>query len=115
MTRKQAFVQERPDVVSGLWKFDARLSPRSQEVLLKIAIEWIEEEPDRYLQMYVRMCSKDQIGIGFAYKLDGPDYKKSKERFFHKVTDQLKRQFGNDFVGWDMACPTWLVGTVDAV
>lgn len=93
---------ERRDVVSGMWKFSDTIGV---EALIALAIELKTSEPERYLDLHVRKCSKDQLGISFQYIFEGDDYKK----FFHRITDQLKRLFGNGYVGWDVASPTWMI------
>lgn len=88
-------------MVSGVWKFvNVNL-----ETLLDLIEEWNEAERDKYIDLHVRKCSKGQIAVGFKYLFEGDDHKK----FFHKVTDQLKRRFGNDFIGYDISSPTWLI------
>lgn len=104
MTQRASCFVPRPDVASGLWKFTTDVDGISD--LIGVAQHWLEEEPDNWLRLYVRKCSKDQYGIGFEYKLAGPDYSAGFRRFFHKITDQLKRKFGNNFIGWDVAPQT---------
>lgn len=87
-------------MVSGLWKF----AHIPFETLLDLAEEWKEAEVG-YVDLHVRKCSKGQIAIGFKYLFEGDDHK----GFFYKVTDQLKRKFGNDFIGYDVSSPTWLI------
>jgi hypothetical protein len=70
-----------------------------------LAQKWKTEEPKKYLGLHVRKCSKNQYGISFLYVAEGFAQKK----FFHKITDQLKRQFGNDFVGYDISEHVWMV------
>ena len=89
-------------MVSGGWRFEGKVG---FEVLLDLAEEWKEAVRDRYVDLHVRKCNKGQIVIGFKYLFEGNDHK----RFFHKVTDQLKRKFGNDFIGYDVSSPTWLI------
>lgn len=92
--------------VMGLWKFSDRIST---EQLEEVAKKWAAEDPN-YLRLYVRKCSKDQFGIGFTYKLP---YEESEEgqmkEYMDPVSDKLKRQFGNDLVGWDIASPVWII------
>ncbi len=80
----------------GLWKFDQRVG---REVLVEVAKDWASDE--NYVQLYIRKVSKDQNGIGFAYTTDGSE--EAHDTYFSKTSDQLKRKFGNDLVGWDMA------------
>lgn len=92
--------------IMGLWKFSDKISV---EELIEVAKKWATEEP-RYLQLYIRKCSKDQYGIGFTYKLDGDSEKdRMHKEYMDPVSDLLKRQFGNDLVGWDISNPAWII------
>jgi len=91
----------------GLWKFSAKIS---REDLSKQAEKWAEDPS--YLQLYVRKVSKDQNGIGFTYQLsvpEGSDSKEAHDEYFAKTSDYLKRNFGNDLVGWDIATPVLVI------
>jgi hypothetical protein len=91
--------------VMGLWKFRDRVTP---EQLCAFAEQLAEDS--RYTQLYVRKVSKDQHGIGFTYLL--PEEEANEEghnAYFERTSDILKRTFGNDLVGWDMANPVWIV------
>ena len=104
-------------VISGLWKFDSTVT---LEELQEFAIGLkVQSSPcSGYEELYIRGVGKNgALGIGFRYRLSGllnPDTlavvktpQKGKEEFFHKYTDQLKKRFGNQFVGWDLSNPTW--------
>jgi len=103
---KKVQIIERRDVVSGIWKFK---NHKASELAI-LAASWKEAEPDKYLDLHVRRCSKDQIGISFQYQCGCSGH----DEFFNKITDQLKRDFGNDFVGWDIAYPVLMLPTADA-
>lgn len=93
------------NVVTGMWKF-ARGT--DAETLVSFALE-CQREPvalGGYLHLYVRGASKDQLAIGFQYDLHG---RFTQKQFFHRMTDKIKRRFGNDFVGWDLSSPTWII------
>ncbi|MBI2065329.1 MAG: hypothetical protein HYT62_04765 [Candidatus Yanofskybacteria bacterium] len=89
----------------GLWKF-------SDRVTIEQLIELAKKAADnpKYLQVYIRKCSKDQYGIGFTYDYSDrePTEGQNKE-YMDPVMDSLKKQFGNDLVGWDIASPTWII------
>jgi len=86
----------------GLWKFSSKVP---KEDLVKMAEKWVVEDPG-YLQLYVRKVSKDQNGIGFTYELpEGVDRKAAHDAYFERVSDCLKRNFGNDLAGWDISSP----------
>ena len=90
----------------GLWKFSDKIST---EQLEEVAKKWAAEDP-KYLQLYVRKCSKDQFGIGFTYDISDLESKERQNaQYMNPVSDSLKRQFGNDLVGWDVASPIWIV------
>ncbi len=83
-------------IVAGIWKFEK--SKVTAHELVDLAIEWRQREHGvRYHMLHVRQCSDKQWGIGFQVAL----CTKTPQEFFHSMTDQLKRKFGNDFVGWD--------------
>ena len=89
-------------LILGLWKFHERVGEKD---LLEVANEWVSDE--KYIQLYIRKVSKDQLGIGFAYMGDGT--KEAHDEYFNKTSDQLKRKFGNDLVGWDIASTSTLI------
>jgi len=90
------------NLIMGLWKFHERIGHKD---LVEIAEEWAKE--DNYELLYIRKVSKDQNGIGFAYKTDGT--KEAHDKYFHEASDYLKRNFGNDLVGWDIGHTATLV------
>ncbi len=94
-------IAKHDDIVTGMWKFGPEVSPMT---IGMFATEWLKKERENLLQLYCRKCSKDQNGLGFMYRFEGDDYRP----FFHRMTDQLKRRFGNGFVGWDVSAPTWI-------
>lgn len=102
-------VQKKGCIISGLFKFDLKMSEdETVEHLIRVASKWALGDR-RWQRLYVRKCSKTQYGIGFEYLLETDENEKARKDFFYKMTDQLRRQFGNDFVGWDMANPTWFI------
>lgn len=94
-------VQKCDNIVTGMWKFGPEVSPMS---IGMFATEWLKKESEKILQLYCRKCSKDQHALGFMYRFEESDHKP----FSHRMTDQLKRSFGNGFVGWDVSSPTWI-------
>ena len=94
---------EKPkSLILGLWKFNEKVGNKD---LLEVANEWAKDE--NYIQLYIRKVSKDQYGIGFAYKHDGT--KEGQESYHFASSDYLKRKFGNDLVGWDLASTDQLI------
>ena len=97
------------NIVSGIWKFSDKIAP---ETLVQLGRELYEENPACYENIHVRRCSKNQLGISFIYRLydDRPPAKfDACYAFQYRMTDRLKRRFGNDFVGWDIAEEIWAV------
>lgn len=83
-------------IVAGIWKFD--MGKVTTQELVDLAIEWRQRERGvRYVNLHVRQCSDDQLGISFQVALCNHTPK----TFFYMMTDQLKRKYGNYFVGWD--------------
>ncbi len=89
-------------LIMGLWKFNENIA---REELEKVAHDWVGDE--NYIQLYVRQTSKTQQGIGFAYTSNGT--KEEHDDYFAKTSDFLKRKFGNDLVGWDIATTSSLI------
>ena len=60
-------------------------------------------------EMLIRKCAKDQNAVWFICRYDDGKPQPEQERkdhfnrFYEELTDVLKRQFGNDFVGWDIS------------
>lgn len=99
----------RPHLVSGIWKFRTNIlspTPVTPEVLVALTREWCREFPSQHLEAHVRGCGKDQIGINVMIDL-GPDV--SLREYVYRISDKLRRQFGNDFVGWDLSDSVWVV------
>ena len=91
--------------IMGLWKFSDRVS---MEDLINVAKKAAEDP--KYLSIYIRKCSKDQYGIGFTYdNSDKEPAEGQNAEYMNPVMDSLKRQFGNDLVGWDIASPAWII------
>lgn len=99
-------------IVTGVWKFRGRIGHRP---LVELAKRWSQSEPTVYLDLHVRACSKDQLGIGFKYilsengRMDMDTVDKGRRQFIERTTDELKREFGNDFVGWDIGPQTVII------
>lgn len=92
--------------IVGLWKFSDKISV---EELGKVAEKWAAEDPN-YLQLYIRKVSKDQYGIGFSYQIpEEANPREYHDKYFNEVSDKLKRMFGNDLAGWDIASKAWQI------
>lgn len=87
----------------GIWKFVERVSNKE---LIDVADQWAKDP--KYIQLYIRGSgSGGQMGIGFAYESDGT--KEAQEKYFADTSDFLKRHFGNDLRGWDIASTSQLI------
>lgn len=90
--------------VVGIWKFSGRVDNAD---LLILADKWKSEEPELYTALHIRGCGRDGArGIGFSRRLAEGE---SMRDYVHKVSDQLKRQFGNDLIGWDIDDDVWIM------
>jgi hypothetical protein len=95
-------MEKKNSLIMGLWKFNERVGEKD---LLEVANEWAKDA--KYVQLYIRKVSKEQSGIGFAYASDGTQ--EAHRVYFDAASDQLKRKFGNDLVGWDIVSTSTLI------
>lgn len=95
-------MEKNKSLIIGLWKFHERVGEKD---LLEVVNEWALDE--NYIQLFIRKVSKDQNGIGFAYKSEG--FRENQVEYMDKTSDYLKRKFGNDLVGWDVATTSTLI------
>jgi len=99
-------MDEKQEVMMGIWKFSDKIPMKD---LIETAQKWAKED-EKYLQLYIRKVSKDQYGIGFTYDAKGQeDRKKFHDEYFYRVSDVLKREYGNDLVGWDIASSAYII------
>lgn len=87
-------------LITGMWKFSDKYS---KEDLAKYAEEILSKD-ENYEQLYVRKCSKDQHGIGVAYRYDGS--KEGFDKYTEETKDKLYKEFGTGLVGWDFGSHT---------
>jgi len=92
-------------VIMGIWKFSDKIPMKD---LIETAQNWAKED-ENYLQLYIRKVSKDQYGIGFTYNIKGQDSKEAYDKYFYQASDSLKRTFGNDLAGWDIASSAYII------
>lgn len=93
-------VTERPDLINGQLKFDDDTVKREELIALAKEIK-DGEEGEKIEFLAIRGCGKRETAIVFAYRSDGES--KSYDKFVYKVTDQMKRRFGNSLRGWDIS------------
>ena len=92
-------------VSMGILKF-RKVAPL---VDLRQAGEWLRDTFNAR-NVYIRKVSNDQVGLGFTIRHQMPDSEKEMDGMLEKVTDHMKRKFGNDFLGWDIATPVSFLG-----
>lgn len=97
--------EEHQNIVTGLFKFGPEVSPMT---IGMFAREWFAKDEKQLMHLYCRGGSKQQNVLGFMYKLD-VDADETQEKFAYRLTDKLRRAFGNGLVGWDLSSPTWLL------
>lgn len=88
----------------GYIKFsDSRVS---FEQLEQFAQE-LAQDP-KFLSVYIRKVSSDQLGIGFIYDKD-TSTKESSDEFNDYIKDLAMRKFGTGLVGWDISSSYTLI------
>lgn len=98
----------RQDLANGQIKFSSKFTP---EDLIKVA-EQLQMGSDghQFKQLAIRGCGREggkkRYAIAFVYQYDGTE--KGFDKFIHKITDKMKREFGND-VHWDISSGLWLL------
>ena len=99
-----ATLTHRPNLINGQLKIEGE--EYSPQLLADMAEKFKTEHDklDKLRWKGVRPCGKNKFGLVFVYEYDGSlqEY----DRFVYKLTDILKRRFGND-VTWDIAGRMW--------
>ena len=88
----------------GLWYFSDRVT---EEQLKQLAVSWAKDS--NYLHIYIRRIDPDEpdkLSLGFTYQTDNP---KSYESYFQKTVNDLKKEFGDLLVGWNIASTARLI------
>jgi hypothetical protein len=95
----------RDDVSGGEIAFDQTVT---REEILKF-VEALEEgaDGDKYFAMYIRKRDQRSV-LGFMYGHKSSD-STAHSRFYYKITDMLKRRFGNKCTGWSISTPIDMV------
>ncbi len=75
----------------------------TKEVVVNFAKELLAmNDGARYSNLYIRPReSRFILGFKYLYELDPQGYR----RFYFKITDILKRRFGNQCEGWSIGSP----------
>ncbi len=113
------YTWERQEViVSGLWEFDQSVS---LEELQGFAERLNDSEVPGwgYKQIYIRRGRNGGFGIGFQYQLSGlldPETlavlktpEQAREDFVAEYSNKIESCFGDQFLGWDISGPTWVL------
>ncbi|HEY0979429.1 MAG TPA: hypothetical protein VGE23_01140 [Candidatus Paceibacterota bacterium] len=105
--------ERRGNIISGAWKFRHLTSHGSCSGFMKLlnfASAWKTAEPDRLLHIAVRYKGQHNAdsALDFAYEMEheGPEHH---EAFFRCMEQQLKEVFGENYRGYDLSSPTWLI------
>lgn len=98
-------------IISGIWKI-SKTVPVVE--VIEVAQELVDEISAmpvvHYRNVHVRSTSKSSWGISFIYDCGESTRNKVRyDAFFNRITDKLKRRFGNEFVGWDVTNDVWMV------
>ncbi len=96
-------MSDREDIISGQFKFKDIVG---RARLVEFA-KTLKENP-HYLFIAVRRTSKDQIAILFLYKTN-MRHEVSLDTFRDEVVPKLKKEFSDNFCGWDLAGTTYLL------
>jgi hypothetical protein len=94
------------NVAVGEIIFNARISAHDIEMFVKDLLAGADG--DRYLSVYIRPKEPPRKILGFKYDV-GSDFNKEYTKYYHKITDMLKRRFGNDCSGWSISGPVWVI------
>lgn len=90
--------------IAGLWKFGIGITHGELIEVVKSFI--FDTDGSRYRRIDIRLYSPTKYAIDFCYALGDTSVKV----FVHRVSDKLRRQFGNDLVGWDIGLIGWSYG-----
>jgi hypothetical protein len=105
-------VSVRHDWLHGVLKFSPNISVQKLiEVAtdIKNALEKNPDEAGKLKTLGIRQYAERpyRFSIFFAYEFDGTEA--TGKKLVYRITDKLKRRFGNDFVGWDISTELWLI------
>ena len=91
----QSFIKSKP-FIAGLWKFRNTIPLAT---LTTLAERWAETD-DGYAQLFIRQVEHGENGIAFIYQ---PYVYASLDDYIRTTSQELKKTFGNDLTGWDVA------------
>ena len=97
----QTLLKTKP-FIAGLWKFKDKVPLGS---LITMAERWAKTNPG-YVQLFIRQVGHGENGIAFIYQ---PRTKIPLESYLEKTSQELKKVFGNDLSGWDVATSLWIL------
>lgn len=93
--------KQKVNVVIGEINFAATVSAEIVEALANELLEG--KDGSQYSAMYIRPKESPRLILGFSYEI-GTDFERDYKKYYHKITDILKRRFGND-CGWSISGP----------
>jgi uncharacterized RmlC-like cupin family protein len=100
-------------IAIGLWRFRSSLDPQE---LCAVAKEWLAgKNGETHMSgIDIRRSSRDEWVMQFAVDLsNGSETTQEKEqkfeKFIYKTSDQLRRRFGNDLLGWDITSSAFYI------
>lgn len=86
--------------IAGLWKFKSSIPLKK---LINIAKKWVGRN-EGYYQLYIRQVGPDENAIAFIFQ----SHDILLEDYLRNTSQELKKQFGEDLTGWDIATSMWL-------
>ena len=102
-------------IAIGLWRFRSSVDPQE---LCAVAKEWVtDKNGETYMSgIDIRRSSRDewvmQFGVDLSSESETNSEKQQKfEKFIYKTSDQLRRRFGNDLLGWDITSSAFYISS----
>lgn len=92
------------NMFGGMWKFSSNVA---YETVVEVAKEWAHLGDGLYQHVYVRGWGDNRFAICFLLRTPG---KPNMRHYIFTTSDELRRRFGNDLVGWDISHPVTLIG-----
>jgi len=96
------------NIINGTWKFKPKITLGQ---LAQFAEELTKDE--LYEKLYIRQTAKNPTayGISFIYRSNHSDkeWKEVFDEYIHTTSDKIRRQFGNDLIGWDLSSCMFII------
>lgn len=94
-------MEKRTDLITGIFKFKDSVPGDQMDAF---AEELAKD--DKYIHVYIRKVSKDQYGVGVAYKSADEVTEEVFDKYLEDMKDVIYRKFGAGLVGWDFSSST---------